>query len=57
MFAFTLLAAVGKHLLLKARPSCRDNFTRLSSAYLLERRSYGRGAGEGASGWLAAEFE
>ena len=40
-------ASVRKHLLLEARQSCRDNFTTLSSAFLLDGRSYGRGAGEG----------
>ncbi len=47
MFGFTLLAAVRKHLLLKARPSCRDKLTRFSSAFLLHRQSYGRGIGPG----------
>ncbi len=44
MFAFTLLAAVRKRLVLEARPSCRDNLTRLRSASLLDGRSYCRGA-------------
>ena len=40
-------ASVRKRLLLKARQRCRDNLTRLSSAFLFHRQSYGRRAGEG----------
>ena len=40
-------ASVCKRLLLEARQSCRDNLPRLSSAFLLHGRSYGRSAGEG----------
>src|SRR6476646_1896179 len=38
MFAFTLFAAVGKHLLPKARQACRDNLTRLSSVFLFHEQ-------------------
>ena len=49
MFAFTLLAAVRKHLLLEARPSCRDNLTRLLCECVLVviDKSYGRAVGLG----------
>jgi hypothetical protein len=40
-------ASVRKRLLLEARQSCRDNLTTLSSAFVLDGRSYGRGVGEG----------